>query len=180
MINADPTHNEAKMKLAELYEIMDEPRKALDLVYQGNEPYLRCQSLSHTNDPTYTVIDSRGKNRNVKEQDDTSHASGGIHASLFEETPRTKSRPSSRKARKLTPAQLKELEEQKEKDVARGYKRVEELWPTMLDETGPDASRAEAEREWMFEAEKLVEMFREARMLFLSTRVCLLCWYLTA
>ena len=36
VIDADPTHNEAKMKLAELYEIMDEPRKALDLVYQGN------------------------------------------------------------------------------------------------------------------------------------------------
>ena len=37
VIDADPTHNEAKMKLAELYEIMDEPRKALDLVYQGNQ-----------------------------------------------------------------------------------------------------------------------------------------------
>ena len=36
VIDADPAHNEAKMKLAELYEIMDEPRKALDLVYQGN------------------------------------------------------------------------------------------------------------------------------------------------
>lgn len=36
VIEADPGHNEAKMKLAELYEILDEPRKALDLVYQGN------------------------------------------------------------------------------------------------------------------------------------------------
>jgi thioredoxin-like negative regulator of GroEL len=42
VIDADPTHNEAKMKLAELYEIMDEPRKALDLVYQGNQ---WCSSL---------------------------------------------------------------------------------------------------------------------------------------
>jgi len=78
--------------------------------------------------------------------------------------------------RKLTPAQFRELEEQKEKDVLRGYKRVEESWPKMLDKTRTesDRSREEAEREWMFEAEKLVEMFRETRMLFLSTRVCLL------
>jgi len=41
----------------------------------------------------------------------------------------------------------------------------------MLDDT--DHGRLEAEREWMFEAEKLVEMFRETRMLFLATRVCL-------
>jgi len=32
---ADPAHNEAKMKLAEIYEILNEPRKALDLVYEG-------------------------------------------------------------------------------------------------------------------------------------------------
>lgn len=31
----EPTHNEAKMKLAEIYEILNEPRKALDLVYEG-------------------------------------------------------------------------------------------------------------------------------------------------
>lgn len=37
VVDADPTHNEAKMKLAELYEILDEPRKALDLVYQGKQ-----------------------------------------------------------------------------------------------------------------------------------------------
>ena len=35
VIKADPTHNDAKMKLAEIYEIMNEPRKALDLVQQG-------------------------------------------------------------------------------------------------------------------------------------------------
>lgn len=35
VIRADPTHNDARMKLAGIYEIMDEPRKALDLVLQG-------------------------------------------------------------------------------------------------------------------------------------------------
>lgn len=37
---ADPTNNDAKMKLAEIYEIMGEPRKALDLVYEGNSGIL--------------------------------------------------------------------------------------------------------------------------------------------
>lgn len=35
VISVDPSNNDAKMKLAEIYEIMNEPRKALDLVYQG-------------------------------------------------------------------------------------------------------------------------------------------------
>lgn len=39
----------------------------------------------------------------------------------------------------------------------------------MLDENAE--GHVEAEREWMFEAEKLVEMFRETRMLFLTVRV---------
>ena len=38
VISADSTHNEAKMKLAEIYEILGEPRKALDLVMQGKDP----------------------------------------------------------------------------------------------------------------------------------------------
>jgi hypothetical protein len=33
---AHPTNIDAKMKLAEIYEIIGEPRKALDLVYAGN------------------------------------------------------------------------------------------------------------------------------------------------
>ena len=35
VIHADPTNNDAKMKLAEILEILNEPRKALDLVLQG-------------------------------------------------------------------------------------------------------------------------------------------------
>ena len=37
--SADPSHNEAKMKLAEVYEILNEPRKALELVYEGMSIY---------------------------------------------------------------------------------------------------------------------------------------------
>jgi general transcription factor 3C polypeptide 3 (transcription factor C subunit 4) len=119
------------------------------------------------------VIDSRAKSRVARDQGDTSQVGGQTHASLFEETSRGKSKSSTSKSRKLTPAQLRELEEQKEREVVRGYRRVEELWPRLLDES--DQGREEVEREWMFEAEKLVDMFRETRMLFLTSKVyCLL------
>jgi hypothetical protein len=35
---ADPQNNDAKMRLAEIYEILNEPRKALELVYEGTAP----------------------------------------------------------------------------------------------------------------------------------------------
>jgi thioredoxin-like negative regulator of GroEL len=35
VLAGDPDHIDAKMKLAELYEAMNEPRKALTLVYDG-------------------------------------------------------------------------------------------------------------------------------------------------
>ena len=35
VIQADPANNDAKMALAEILEILNEPRKALDLVMQG-------------------------------------------------------------------------------------------------------------------------------------------------
>ena len=47
VIKADPTHNDAKMKLAEIYEIMNEPRKALDLVMQGLSAHRVEYTLSH-------------------------------------------------------------------------------------------------------------------------------------
>ena len=46
-----------------------------------------------------------------------------------------------------------------------GYRRIRELWAGMM---GGDE---ECEREWMVEAEKLVDMFRETRNLFLTSRV---------
>ena len=35
VLTADPSHHDAKMELAKIYEILNEPRKALDLVMQG-------------------------------------------------------------------------------------------------------------------------------------------------
>lgn len=133
------------------------------------------------------MIDSRSKPRGGRDQTDQSYdddSGGAQHASLFQETPRTggsdkKTKPS--KARKLTVVQLKELEEEKEKEVLRGWKRIKELWARLLGQDMTDGAsgdddvevdREGAEREWMLETEKLVEMFRETRMLFLTTKVC--------
>lgn len=40
VLAADPSHRDAKMELAKIYEILNEPRKALDLVMQGTPPAL--------------------------------------------------------------------------------------------------------------------------------------------
>ncbi|KAG1738029.1 hypothetical protein EDB19DRAFT_1895731 [Suillus lakei] len=138
VIDADQTNNDAKMKLAELYEIMDEPRKALELVYQ--------------------VIDSRKRRTH---QPEATPAPGTVPqpqgASLFEEKSRTKAKTPAPGKSRLSLAELKALEEQREREVILGYNRVEDLWSRMLH------GDVEAEREWMIEAEKLVEMFRETR-----------------
>ncbi|KAH7911471.1 hypothetical protein BJ138DRAFT_1237800 [Hygrophoropsis aurantiaca] len=145
VIDADPMNNDAKMKLAELYEILDEPRKALELVYQ--------------------VIDAR-KRKIGNKSDGPPDIDTPQAASLFEEKSRAKTKASGKNQGRLTLAQLQELEEQREKEVIQGYKRIEELWPSILSEDG----HVEAQREWMLEAEKLIEMFRETRNLFLTTR----------
>lgn len=84
--------------------------------------------------------------------------------SLFEETTKRRATRSA-KPDKLSAAQLRELEAQKEQEVAQGFHRVKSSWSRML------AGEEEAEREWLVEAEKLVETFRETRNLFNATRV---------
>ncbi|KAF8126331.1 hypothetical protein EV363DRAFT_1174437 [Boletus edulis] len=149
VIDADPSNIDAKMKLAELYEIMDEPRKALELVYQ--------------------VIDARkrrpGQTEGMAPPGTPSGSLAG--ASLFDEKSHARSKGrAATKSGRLTLADLKALEEQREKEALLGYKRIEELWPSILSMQLDD----EVVREWMLEAEKLVEMFRETRNLFLTSR----------
>jgi general transcription factor 3C polypeptide 3 (transcription factor C subunit 4) len=70
---------------------------------------------------------------------------------------------------RLSHAQLRELEERKEAEVLKGWKRLKDLWPKIAN----DENRSEeAEAEWLLEADKLVETFRETRNLFLTTKVC--------
>lgn len=74
------------------------------------------------------------------------------------------------KAGRLTLPQLHELERKKEVEVKRGFKILFEIWPRMLLSRGSDGQEL-AEREWLLEAEKLVDMFRETRNLFRTSRV---------
>ncbi|KAI0664249.1 TPR-like protein [Cubamyces menziesii] len=148
VIQADPGHNEAKMKLAEIYEILNEPRKALDLVMQ--------------------VIESR--KRRAAHREGTAEGGPGetASASLFEEGKvrgaKAKGTPAKANPNRLTIVQLRELETQKEREAVQSWHRVQELWPQML------ANEEAATREWLVEAEKLVESFRETRALFLTSR----------
>ncbi|KAE9396193.1 TPR-like protein, partial [Gymnopus androsaceus JB14] len=110
---ADPTNNDAKMKLAEIYEILNEPRKALDLVYQ--------------------VIDSRKRRpKDPSQPNDNGSSAGNPSSSLFSEDRSSKNTKSSRanpsNPNRLSQAQLKELEAEKEKDVLRIYRRIKEIW----------------------------------------------------
>jgi len=85
-------------------------------------------------------------------------------ASLFEEV--SSSRPAKgHKSSKSSRPVARELEVEKEKEVLRGYQHVMDLTPAM--KAGDEA----AVKEWLLEAEKLIETFRETRRLFLSTRV---------
>ncbi|KAL0577198.1 transcription factor TFIIIC subunit tfc4 [Marasmius crinis-equi] len=165
---ADPTNNDAKMKLAEIYEIIGETRKALDLVYQ--------------------VIDSR-KRRPKAQQASTPVPSLPTNSLFSEERAKTSTKTGKTRENRLTPAQLRELEAQKEKEVMKSYARLKEIWEGMLEEhEKAESSRLSApsegtwvmtdqaeegplEKEWMMEAEKLVETFRETRNLFLASRI---------
>jgi hypothetical protein len=109
------------------------------------------------------VIDSRKKR--PKESSNQPEENNSASTSLFEEKAAAKSKAALRAQARLTHTQLRELEAKKEKEVAKGYRRVQELWAGML------ARDEEAEREWLVEAEKLVETFRETRNLFLTSRV---------
>ncbi|KAF9647358.1 TPR-like protein, partial [Thelephora ganbajun] len=138
------SNDDAKRGLAEVYEILGETRKALNLVNQ--------------------VIDARGRRgtRHGKPGKVASHphVQG---ASLFEETPSSRSTKGYRSSKSSRPV-ARELEVEKEKGVLKGYRRVTDLTPEM--KTGNEV----VVKEWLLEAEKLIENFRETRRLFLSTR----------
>ncbi|KAF8332446.1 hypothetical protein F5887DRAFT_996848 [Amanita rubescens] len=152
---ADPTNNDAKMKLAEIYEIMNEPRRALELVYE--------------------VIDSRKKRpREAASAATAGPSTGTASTSLFHEDrmmvkTKTTGGAAARPQNRLTHAQLRELEAEKEREVLRAWARVQDLWSETLTSMHREEPTQE-EREWLLEAEKLVETFRETRNLFLTSR----------
>jgi general transcription factor 3C polypeptide 3 (transcription factor C subunit 4) len=110
------------------------------------------------------VIDSRKKRGKPNAANQTEDTVNPSNTSLFSEDkamPKSKARVQNR----LTPAQLRELEVEKEKEVMKGYRRLKEIWSGML------AGEKDLEREWLVEAEKLIDMFRETRNLFVTSRV---------
>jgi general transcription factor 3C polypeptide 3 (transcription factor C subunit 4) len=116
------------------------------------------------------VIDSRKKR--PKDTAVNANPADSQSSSLFEEST-TKKKSKVSKTGRLTLPQLHELERKKEEEVKRGYKLLCELWPKMLLPQGADGQEL-AEREWLLEAEKLVDMFRETRNLFRTSRVSVL------
>jgi len=108
------------------------------------------------------VIDSR-KRRPGGRQELDGQENDPTRASLFEEKVRT-GKGKSGKQQKLSMAELRQAESNIEKEVTQWYHRVTELWAGML------AGQEDATREWLMEAEKLVEMFRHTRPLFLTSR----------
>ena len=113
----------------------------------------------------WAVIDARGK-RNTRQGKQSTMVSNpdAQGASLFEEA--SSSRPAKGyKSSKSSRPVARELEVEKEKEVLKGYRHVMDLTPAM--KSGDEV----AVKEWLLEAEKLIETFRETRRLFLSTRV---------
>lgn len=120
------------------------------------------------------VIDSRKK---IKQQDAvqtdrptaTSTTPHGVAGSLFSENAfqtRAKRNPP---AKRLTAAELRQLEAEKEAEIVGGWKRLLELWPAVrsrrkgrLDQAG---------RDWMVQAGKMADTFRETRLLFTQGKV---------
>jgi len=116
------------------------------------------------------VIDSR--KRRPKDTVASANPADSPSSSLFEESTAKRKSKVSRTGR-LTLPQLHELERKKEVEVKRGFKLLCEFWPRMLLPRGDDGQEL-AEREWLLEAEKLVDMFRETRNLFRTSRVSFL------
>lgn len=114
------------------------------------------------------MIDSR--KRRPRDATVDTHPADAPTSSLFEESAIKKKSKVLSKAARLTLPELHELERKKEEEVKRGYALLCELWPKMLLPHGADGQDL-AEREWLFEAEKLVDMFRETRNLFRTSRV---------
>lgn len=116
------------------------------------------------------MIDARGKRSTRHGKQNTVISNPNTQGtSLFEEA--SSSRPTKGyKSSKSSRPVARELEVEKEKEVLKGYQRVVDLTAAMK------AGDGVAVKEWLLEAEKLIETFRETRRLFLSTRVSNLCF----
>jgi general transcription factor 3C polypeptide 3 (transcription factor C subunit 4) len=88
-----------------------------------------------------------------------------ISQSLFDEKAAPPKKGTKSGAQRLSPAELKALEMERQAKIDASYEMCKQLYDGMM--AGDD----EAESEWLIEAEKLVEHFRETRQLFITSKV---------
>jgi general transcription factor 3C polypeptide 3 (transcription factor C subunit 4) len=155
------------MKLAEIYEAMGDPKKALGLVYQGKREGLNCV-MTLMNFPS--VIDARkrakvGKQGGLQPSTSTTQADQGINRSLFDEKATAAKKSAKPTGQRLSPVELKALEQERQKKLDAAHEMCKQLYNGMM------AGDKEAESEWLIEAEQLVEHFRETRQLFITSKV---------
>ena len=59
VLSLDSSLNDVKMRLAGIYEVLHEPRKALDLVYQGT-PWTSFLNGYYISDASQSLLQERG------------------------------------------------------------------------------------------------------------------------
>ncbi|CEL60578.1 Transcription factor tau 131 kDa subunit OS=Saccharomyces cerevisiae (strain ATCC 204508 / S288c) GN=TFC4 PE=1 SV=1 [Rhizoctonia solani AG-1 IB] len=149
IIDVDPDEHDAKMKLAEVYDILNEKRLALELVNQ--------------------VIKAREQ---IQSRTSTSGAHTPAEASLFVERAPTASTLTTKKpANKptLTPAEAQRMERERVDTVVRGFKRLKDLDPGEIC-SNTEGRTDERWDEWLSVAEELVRIFMGEKKLFISDR----------
>ncbi|QRV85565.1 TPR-2 domain protein [Ceratobasidium sp. AG-Ba] len=151
IIDVDPEVQDAKMKLAEIYEILGEKRLALDLVNQVIQAREQQQQLAGSSQPT-----------------------APLDTSLFIERTQPAAPPQPASAPKrpkqtITPAQAQKLERERQDVVLRGFKRLNETdaGDICLDPDAQDVGRWD---EWIVAADEVANVFMSEKRLFILDR----------
>ncbi|KAK7044646.1 hypothetical protein R3P38DRAFT_2879955 [Favolaschia claudopus] len=111
------------------------------------------------------MIDSRKRlNRSTDvNMDESEKAKQLPSSSLFSEQNKAKTTKSGRQ--RMSAEALMELEAKNELDTLKGHRRLEELYPQISKDEVNDS-----EREWLLQAEKIIDSFRECRQLFSTSQ----------
>lgn len=95
----------------------------------------------------------------------TSSVDQSLSQSLFDERAASPKKAAKPTAPRLSAAEVKALEQERQAKIDASYEMCKRLHDKMMDRD------YEAESEWLIEAEKLVEHFRETRQLFITAKV---------
>jgi len=105
-----------------------------------------------------------GKQSGTQQAASSSHGGQVQTQSLFDEKAAA-SKKAKPTAPRLSAAEFKALEEERQAKIDASYEMCKQLYDGMM------SGDEEAESEWLIEAEKLVEHFRETRQLFITAKV---------